>query len=169
MVFHQGESYWAIPCMGGQERKLVTVTARRGGRVSFAKPNPMEVSWCSEFDGREVARVRDGDGEYTVSSAARRVPFLSRMAPRAASTVFVVAIEAAPGVERYSSAWTAERLYMENIIRAARAARIRARKAILEDFSVLSIAMDLPFRRALRYPERYSKRGWQRGRRPPSV
>ena len=70
MMFQKGESYWAIPCLAGNPKKIVTVTGRRGGHVAFAKPQPMEVAWCGELDGREVARIQDEDGVYTVSAAS---------------------------------------------------------------------------------------------------
>ena len=71
MVFMKGESYWAVPCLTGAKKKIVTVTGRRGKRVTFAKPVPMEVTWNGEFDGREIARLQGEDGEYTVSAASR--------------------------------------------------------------------------------------------------
>ena len=57
MVFMKGESYWAVPCLTGAKKKIVTVTGRRGNRVTFAKPVPMQVTWNGDFDGREIARA----------------------------------------------------------------------------------------------------------------
>ena len=71
MIFQKGESYWAVPCLTGAKKKIVTVTGRRGNCVTFAKPEPMDVTWRGEFDGREIARLRMADGDYTVSSACR--------------------------------------------------------------------------------------------------
>ena len=71
MIFQKGESYWAVPCLTGAKKKIVTVTGRRGNCVTFAKPEPMDVTWRGEFDGREIARLQGEDGEYTVSSASR--------------------------------------------------------------------------------------------------
>ena len=71
MIFQKGESYWAVPCLTGAKKKIVTVTGRRGNCVTFAKPVPMEVTWNGELDGREIARLQDADGEYTVSAASR--------------------------------------------------------------------------------------------------
>lgn len=69
--FERGAAYYATPCMRGAPRLVVSVTAREGNRVMFAEPSPVRTEWVREFDGREVAQVRDAEGMvYTLSSAA---------------------------------------------------------------------------------------------------
>ena len=71
--FEKGESYWAIPCLKGQARRVVTVVGRGSNGAIFAQPSPTptRVAMLCELDGREVAQVECDDGRYTVSSASK--------------------------------------------------------------------------------------------------
>lgn len=71
MIFQKGESYFATPTIKGAAQKLVTVVARNAGRVSFSTSEALSQERVSVFDGREIARLRMADGDYTVSSACR--------------------------------------------------------------------------------------------------
>ena len=71
MIFQKGESYFATPTIKGAAQKIVTVVARNAGRVSFSASEALSQERVSVFDGREIARLRMADGDYTVSSACR--------------------------------------------------------------------------------------------------
>ena len=71
MIFQKGESYFATPTIKGAAQKIVTVVARNAGRVSFSAAEALSQERVSTFDGREIARLRMADGDYTVSSACR--------------------------------------------------------------------------------------------------
>lgn len=71
MKFEKGESYFAVPCLEGQRKTLVTVVGRKGRTILFTATQPMETTWVNDFDGKEVARLRDVNGcEFTVSPAS---------------------------------------------------------------------------------------------------
>ena len=71
MKFEKGESYFAVPCLEGARKTLVTMVGRRGSKILFTATQPLETTWVSSFDGREVARLRDENGcEFTVSPAS---------------------------------------------------------------------------------------------------
>ena len=71
MKFEKGECYFAIPCLEGARKTLVTMIGRQGRNILFASTQPVETTWVDEFDGREVARLKDADGcEFTVSPAS---------------------------------------------------------------------------------------------------
>ena len=71
MRFEKGESYFAVPCLVGARKMLVTVVGRKGRSILFTATQPMETTWVNDFDGREIARLRDANGcEFTVSPAS---------------------------------------------------------------------------------------------------
>lgn len=71
MRFEKGECYFAVPCLEGAKKMMVTAIARRGKVVIFSAATPLETEWVDTFDGREVARIKGGDGlNYTVSPAS---------------------------------------------------------------------------------------------------
>ena len=71
MRFVKGESYWAIPCLEGAPRKVVTVAGRGSGGIIFSQPSETvpQTEWSREIEGRETARVMLPDGAYTVSAS----------------------------------------------------------------------------------------------------
>ena len=71
MRFEKGECYFATPCLEGARKILVTVVGRSAGSVMFSATEPLETEWVKTFDGREIARVRRGGMDYTVSPAAQ--------------------------------------------------------------------------------------------------
>ena len=72
MRFVKGESYWAIPCLEGAPRKVVTVAGRGSCGIIFSQPSETvpQTEWSREIEGRETARVMLPDGAYTVSAAS---------------------------------------------------------------------------------------------------
>lgn len=68
--FKSGACYVAVPAMRDYPNKIVTVTGRGDGCVTFAQARPIPTAWLKTFNGREVAMVCGDDGiDYTVSSA----------------------------------------------------------------------------------------------------
>lgn len=71
MRFEEGKTYFAVPCLEGAPKALVTMVGRKGRTILFTATQPMATTWVDEFDGREVARLRDSEGaEFTVSPAS---------------------------------------------------------------------------------------------------
>lgn len=71
MRFERGRCYFAVPCVDGTRKLLVQVVGRRGGSVLFSAVKPIDTEWVEWYDGREVAKVRDGGEEYTISAAVK--------------------------------------------------------------------------------------------------
>ena len=72
MTFEKGESYWATATADRTKKKIFTVTARQGRRVTFSRVHQVLRDIPDVIDGVEVARLRDADGfDYVLSS---RVP-----------------------------------------------------------------------------------------------
>lgn len=70
MRFQEGQTYFAVPCLEGAPKALVTMVGRKGRTILFTATQPMETTWVDMFDGKEVARLVDEDGcEFTVSPA----------------------------------------------------------------------------------------------------
>lgn len=71
MRFQEGQTYFAVPCLEGAPKALVTMVGRKGRTILFTATQPMETTWVDMFDGKEVARLVDEDGcEFTVSPAS---------------------------------------------------------------------------------------------------
>ena len=67
--FHKGAAYVGTATFDHKIQKVFAVVARRGDVVSFAHVGSVRREVVEDFDGTEIAKVRDADGfDYFLSA-----------------------------------------------------------------------------------------------------